>query len=91
MDPFNALSSVATVRMIPPLREAPPAKVTSCTKEAIGGAGMPSRMMGGRPTDHCWWMIDPPSRWVSRHLCARVPLLPRTVVRVLSMRFPLVR
>jgi hypothetical protein len=63
MDPFNALSTATAVRMIPLLREAPPAKVASCAlvastdlekvidavKEVIGGSGVPSTMMAGRP------------------------------------------
>jgi hypothetical protein len=63
MDPFNALSTAATARMIPPLRETPPAKVTSCmlvastdlekvldtAKEVIEGADAPSATMGGQP------------------------------------------
>jgi hypothetical protein len=64
MDPFSALSNAAATRMIPPLREAPPAKVTSCAliastdfekaldaaKEVIGGTGVASAIMGGQPT-----------------------------------------
>jgi hypothetical protein len=63
MDPFNAMSAAAAMMMIPPLREAPPANVTSCAlvtstdlekaldagKEVIEGAGVPSVMMGGWP------------------------------------------
>jgi hypothetical protein len=63
MDPFNALSPATAARMIPPLREAPPTKVTSCAlvtstdlekaldvvKDIIGGVGAPSVIMGGRP------------------------------------------
>jgi hypothetical protein len=111
MDPFNALSTAATARMIPPLREAPPAKVTSCAlvastdlkkaldaaKEVIRGAGAPSVMMGGRvakspgrPANVGGRLTPPPLRWVSHQLRARVPLLPRTMVRVLFVRFPLV-
>jgi hypothetical protein len=54
MGPFNTLSTTAAVRMIPPLTEASPTKVTSCAlvastdlvkaldaaKEVTGGAGM---------------------------------------------------
>jgi hypothetical protein len=60
---LNALSTAVVVRMIPLLREAPHAKVTSCTlvtstdmekaldtmNEVTRGAGAPSAMMGGRP------------------------------------------
>jgi hypothetical protein len=62
MDPFNALSTTATVRKIPPLREAPPSNVMSCalvastdldraldtTKEVTEGAGAPSAKMVGQ-------------------------------------------
>jgi hypothetical protein len=65
MDPFNALSTAVAVRMIPPLREAPPAKVMPCvlvaspnleraldaTKEVTGGASVPSVKMAGRPAN----------------------------------------
>jgi hypothetical protein len=65
MDPFSALSTTTATRKFPPLREAPPAKVMSCalvaskdleraldaTKEVIGGAGMPSAKMAGRPAN----------------------------------------
>jgi hypothetical protein len=61
MDPFNALLTAAAVRMIPSLREAPPAKVASCAlvasidlekaldaaKKVIKGASVSSVMMGG--------------------------------------------
>jgi hypothetical protein len=57
---------------------------------AISDDGQP----GGQvpwPAGQCWWPIDPPPlRWVSHHRRARVPLLPRTMVRVLFVRFPLV-
>jgi hypothetical protein len=70
MDPFNALSTAVIARMIPPLREAHPTKVTSCTlvtstdlekaldvvKEVIGGAGAPSAMMGGRLAKSPSWL-----------------------------------
>jgi hypothetical protein len=63
MDPFNTLSTAAAVRMIPPQREASPAKVASCAlvastdlekaldavKEVTGGSGTPSAMMAGQP------------------------------------------
>jgi hypothetical protein len=56
MHPFNAQSTTAATRKIPPLKEAPPTKVMSCAmvattdlekdldaaKEVIGGAGVPS-------------------------------------------------
>jgi hypothetical protein len=62
MDPFNTMSTATAVRKIPPLREAPPAKVMSCalvastdlergldaTKEVTGGADTPSMKMAGR-------------------------------------------
>jgi hypothetical protein len=62
MDPFNTLSTVAATRMIPPLRDASPAKVASCVlvastdleealdaaKEDTRGAGTPSAMMAYR-------------------------------------------
>jgi hypothetical protein len=61
MDPFNALSTTAAARRIPPLKEASSAKVMSCaliasvdlqkdldaTKEVTGGAGAPSAKMAG--------------------------------------------
>jgi hypothetical protein len=63
MDPFNALSTAASARKIPPWKETPPAKVMSCAlvaskdlekdlddaKEVTGGAGTPSVKMAGRP------------------------------------------
>jgi hypothetical protein len=69
MDPFNAISTTVAARMIPPLKEAPPTKVTSCAlvtstdlekaldaaKEVIGGAGVPSVMMGGQPVKSPSW------------------------------------
>jgi hypothetical protein len=59
MDPFNALSTATTARKIPPLKEAPPAKVMSCAlvasielekdldaaKQVTRGAGIPSTKM----------------------------------------------
>jgi hypothetical protein len=65
MDPFNALSTAATVRKIPPFKGAPPAKVMSCalvasidlekdlyaTREVTGGANAPLVKMIGRPTN----------------------------------------
>jgi hypothetical protein len=65
MDPFNALSTAAAARKIPPLKEAPPAKVMSCAfvaskdlekdldavKEITGGAGTPSAKMAGWPAN----------------------------------------
>jgi hypothetical protein len=65
MDPFNALSTAAAARMIPSLREAPPAKVASCAlvasidlekaldaaKKVIKGASVSSVMMGGRSAE----------------------------------------
>jgi hypothetical protein len=65
MDPFNALSTIATARKIPPLREAPPAKVMSrafvtstdlertldATQEVTGGASAPLAKMAGQPTN----------------------------------------
>jgi hypothetical protein len=111
MDPFNALSIAAATRMIPPLREAPPAKVVLCAlvastdlekaidaaNELIGGAGVPSAMMGGWPSKSpsrpatVGGRLTPYLRWVSRHLCANVLLLPRAMVRVMFVHFPLVR
>jgi hypothetical protein len=35
MNPFNALSTAAAARKIPPLKEAPPAKVMSCALVAL--------------------------------------------------------
>jgi hypothetical protein len=65
MDPFNTLSTAATTRKIPPLREAPPAKVMLCAlvastdleraldavKNVTGGDGVPSAKMAGRPAN----------------------------------------
>jgi hypothetical protein len=65
MDPFNALSTTAVTRKIPPLKEATPAKVMSyglvtptdlektldASKEVTGGAGAPSAKMAGRPAN----------------------------------------
>jgi hypothetical protein len=62
MDPFNALSTAVAARNIPPLKEAPPAKVMSyalvastdlektvdATKEVTRGAGAPSTKLVGR-------------------------------------------
>jgi hypothetical protein len=62
MDPFNALSTAATARKIPPLKETPPAKVMQCAlitsidlekdldaaKEVTGGVDMPSAKMADR-------------------------------------------
>jgi hypothetical protein len=69
MDPFNALSTVAVVRKIPPLKEASPAKVMSCAlvasidlqkdldaaKEVTGGAGVTSVKMAGRTANSPGW------------------------------------
>jgi hypothetical protein len=65
MDPFNALSITAAARKIPPLKEAPPAKVMSsalvaspdleknldAVKEVTGEAGVPLAKMAGRPAN----------------------------------------
>jgi hypothetical protein len=109
MDPFNTLSTVVAVRMIPPLREASPTKVTSCVlgastdlekaldaaEEATGGDDTPSATMAGRPNPLVGqpWLVAArsPSRWVSHHLRARVPLLAKVVVHILFVRFPLIR
>jgi hypothetical protein len=80
MDPFNALSTVATARKIPPLKEALPTKVMSyalvalidlektldAVKEVIGGAGAPSAKMAG-------WLTNSPDRpaMVCGHLAPR--------------------
>jgi hypothetical protein len=69
MDPFNALSTAAAAKKIPPLKEAPPAKVMSCAlvtltnlekdldaeKEVIRGAGVPSAKMVS-------WLANSPAR-----------------------------
>jgi hypothetical protein len=69
MDPFNALSTVATARKIPPLREASPTNVMSCAlitltdlqkdldvaKEVTGGAGVPSGKMVAQPVNSPSW------------------------------------
>jgi hypothetical protein len=102
----NALSTATAMRMIPPLREAPPTKVSSCAlvastalekaldvaKEVIGGASVPLVMMGDQPAKSPSRsatvgsrLTPPPLRWVNHHLRARVPLLPRAMVRVLFM------
>jgi hypothetical protein len=61
MDPFNALSTAAARRKIPPLKEASPAKVMlyafvastdlemdlDATNEVTGGAGAPSAKIAG--------------------------------------------
>jgi hypothetical protein len=83
MDPFNALSTTAAARKIPPLREAPPTKVMSCAlvtstdlkrafdavKKVIRGAGTPSVKMADRP----WFVAirPPPSRDEDRSPLAR--------------------
>jgi hypothetical protein len=65
MDSFNALSTVAAIRNITPLKEASPAKVMSCdlvtlidlekdldaAKEVTGGASAPSVKIAGRPAN----------------------------------------
>jgi hypothetical protein len=65
MDPLNALSTTTAARKIPPLKEAPPAKVMSCAlvastdlekdlddvKEVTGGASVPSAKMAGVPAN----------------------------------------
>jgi hypothetical protein len=65
MGPFNALSTAAAAKKIPPLKEAPPAKVMSCAlvastdlekdldavKEVTRGVGAPSVKMVGRLAD----------------------------------------
>jgi hypothetical protein len=65
MDPFNALSTAAAVRKIPPLKEASPTKVMLCVlvtstdlqndldaaKEVTGGADAPSVKMFDRATN----------------------------------------
>jgi hypothetical protein len=67
MDPFNALSTTAAARTIPPLKEASPAKVMLCSlitstdlqkdldaaKEVTGGASAPSVKMVSRPAMVC--------------------------------------
>jgi hypothetical protein len=73
MDPFNALSTAVAAMKIPPLKEAPPAKVMSCAlvaltdlekdlhavKEVTGGASTPSAKMVGRPAGHVLWPFTP--------------------------------
>jgi hypothetical protein len=65
MDPFNALSTAAAARKIPPLKEASLAKVMLCAlitstdlqkdldaaKEVTGGVGATSVKMAGRPAN----------------------------------------
>jgi hypothetical protein len=65
MDPFDALSTIAATRKIPPLKEAPPTKVMSCAsvaltdlekdldaaKEVTEGAGVPLAKMASRPAN----------------------------------------
>jgi hypothetical protein len=67
MDPFNALSTTAAARKIPPMKEASPTKVMSCAlvastdlqkdldaiKEVTVGAGAPSVKMASRPAMVC--------------------------------------
>jgi hypothetical protein len=53
MNPFNALSTAAAARKIPPLKEAPPAltdleKDLDSTKEVTEGANAPSAKLAGR-------------------------------------------
>jgi hypothetical protein len=71
-------------------------KALDAVKEVIEGASAPSAMMGNRPAKSPSQLATvggrlTPSTWVTCHLRARVPLLPRAMVRVLFMHFPLVR
>jgi hypothetical protein len=90
MDPFNALSSAATARKIPLLKEASPAKVMSCalvaskdlqkdldaTKEITGGAGTPLVKMAGQP----WFVANrSPMMRADDHQCAKVPPIPEVI------------
>jgi hypothetical protein len=79
MDTFNALSTIATARKIPPLKNASPTKVMLCalvasidlqkdldaTKELTGGT--------------------------SHHQCAKISLVSEVMERAWFMLFPLVR
>jgi hypothetical protein len=65
MDPLNALSTATAARKIPPLKEAPPAKVMSCAlvaltdlekdlyaaKEVTRGAGAPLAKIASQPAN----------------------------------------
>jgi hypothetical protein len=102
MDPFNALSTTAARRKIPPLKEAPLAKVMSCAlvastylekdldaaKEVTRGAGMPSVKMAGRP----WFVaIQPRVIRAGHHQRNKVPLVPKAMECTSLMLFPLIR
>jgi hypothetical protein len=101
-DPFNALSTAAAARKIPPLKEAPPAKVMSCAlvaltylekdldaaKEVTGGAGTPLVKMAGRP----WFVaIQLPMMRAGHHQRAKVPLVPEALEHASLVLFPLVQ
>jgi hypothetical protein len=101
MDPFNVLSTTATARKIPPLKETSPTKVMSCAliastdlqkdldaaKEVTGGADAPSAKMPGRP-----WFV---ANWstitrVNHHERTKLPPVPVVVERALLVLFPFV-
>jgi hypothetical protein len=89
MDPFNALSTAAAARKIPPLKEAPLAKVMLCAlvtstdlektldavKEVTRGAVAPSAKMAGRP-----WLVANRSSVMraDHHQHGKVPLYLRS-------------
>jgi hypothetical protein len=102
MDPFNALSTIAAARKIPPLKEVPTAKVMSCAfvtltelekdldaaKEVTGGADAPSVKMADPP----WFVaIQPLVTRVGHHQRDKILLVPEAVERAWFMLFPLIR
>jgi hypothetical protein len=99
MDPFNALSTTVAARKIPPMKEAPPAKVMSCAlvastdlekdldvvKEVLGGASMPLTKMASQP----WFVANRALVMrVGHHKRAKVPLIPKAVEHSRLMLFP---
>jgi hypothetical protein len=102
MDPFNALSTTATARKIPPLKEVSPAKVMLCafiastdlhkdldaTKEVTRGACAPSVKMVSQPW---FWANRSPVMRANHHQRAKVPPALEAVEHAQFVIFPLVR
>jgi hypothetical protein len=70
-------------------------KTLDAMKEVIGGAGVPSVKMAGRPTPLAgrpWFVANQsPVMRANHHQRAKVPPVPKVVERARLMIFPLIR